>query len=136
MTPTEMRAKAKALRKEALDLIHEADAIEAREAYARRVASSREAIEAKAAGMCRPVWRVDPGDGSYVVDSIGDGCFVLRRIWPVSHPPIVRRYRVRCGSYVSEMWASYVPEITRSRLDNVATMTAWREWCAARKAAP
>lgn len=135
MTPTELRAKAKALRAEASKLIREADDIEAEQAAAHRRESSRAALEAKAATMCRPVWITDPADGVYVVAGISDGCFAVERVWPVASSPVVRRYLVRTGYRMSDMWERYDPVISRSRLDNTATMLAWRAWCAERKAA-
>lgn len=133
MTPADLRAKAKALRAEAAKLVKEADNIEAAEAHANRVRRSRETAEAKAASQCRPVWTADPGDGVYVVAGISDGCFAVERVWPVASSPVVRRYLVRTGYRMSDMWERHDPVISRSRLDNTATILAWRAWCAARK---
>ena len=133
MTPAELRAKAKALRSESAQLVKEAESAEYAEAHAHRVRCSRETAEAKAAGQCRPVWINDPGDGVYVVAGISDGCFAVARMWPVTSTPVVRRYLVRTGYRMSDMWERYDPVISRSRLDNTATMLAWRAWCAARK---
>lgn len=66
MSPAELRAKAKALRAEASRLIGEAEDLEAEQVAAARRAASREAREAKAATMCRPVWHSEGLDGCTV----------------------------------------------------------------------
>ena len=134
MTPAELRNRAKALRAEAANLIKQADDIEQREAYMRRVEASREAAEARFATACRPVWIRPPDEHLYVVEDVSAGFFTLRRVWPGGSPPVVRLYSVRGGIAKLDP-RHYDHDLILSRLDSTRTMEAWRAWCAARKAA-
>ena len=133
VTPAELRAEAKALRKRAKDLDAEADSIELAAAAERRRLNSRAAHEAKAATMCRPVWKSEGLDGVYVVVAIEDGCFMLRNLQSVENTPPLP-YRVRDGRLRGGFYGHTSVLVQRAVLDHVATMLAWREWCATRRA--
>jgi hypothetical protein len=132
MTAAELRAEAKILRKRAKDLDNEADALDLAAQSERRRNTNREALEAKAASMCRPVWKMEGLDGVYVVVNIENGCFMLRDLRSIqNHPP--HPYRTRDGRYGGGFYGSTAVAVHRAQLDHVATMINWRAWCAAKK---
>lgn len=130
VSASELRARAKKLRTEASQCIRDAEQIEAAEASARRVAASREAREAKAASMCRPVWK-EPRDGVWVVEGIENGRYQLRELGSSERHPV--EYEVRSGR-PTMAWYWHTGRHTPGVLDTAATMLAWRAWCAWRKA--
>ena len=101
-----------------------------------RRAHSREALEEKATTMCRPVWASAALDGVYVVVAIEDGCFMVRNLQAVGGDVGPYPYRVRDGRYARASWLQRGDAVCLARLDPVATMLAWRAFCAARKESP
>lgn len=135
MTATELRARAKQLRAEATRCIRDAESLEAADASAHRAATSRAALEVKAASMCRPVWGLEGLDGVYVVVNIEAGCFLVRDLRAVGGNVGPYPYRVRDGRYGGSPYTQTSEAVRRARLDHVATMLAWRAWCESRRAA-
>lgn len=133
MTPAELRAEAKALRKRAKELDREAESIELAAAAEHRRLNSRAAHEAKAATMCRPVWKSDAWGTVCVVVGIEEGCFLVRDLMVVGGLEGPHLYRCRDGFYRYSPWVQVPDAVRRARLDHVATMLAWRAWCAERK---
>ena len=117
-------------------MLKEADRIESEQAAEHRRAHSREALEAKTATMCRPVWASEALDGVYVVVAIEDGCFMVRNLQAVGGDVGPYPYRVRDGRYARASWLQRGDAVCLARLDPVATMLAWRAFCAARKDSP
>ena len=133
VSPGELHAKAKALRKEARALDDEATDIEERAIAEHRRTHSRQARESQAVTMCRPVWRSEGLEGVCVVVSIENGCFMVRDLMAVGGLVGPHPYRTRDGYYGGSLYEQAATAIRRARLDNVATMLNWRAFCASRK---
>lgn len=136
MSPNDLRARARELQKEARELVKQAEALESEAAAEVRRQRSREAREAIAARSCRPVWKVPPDpvySGVYVVTAIDGGCFMVRDLMTVGGAIGPHPYRCRDGRYGGSYYDQVGDGTRRAILDNVATMIAWRAWCATRK---
>lgn len=135
--PAALRAEAKALRKRARELDQEAERMEHSAEQARRVAASREALEARAAAFCRPVWR--PGKeragGPWILFAVQGGRFHVALPPREGTVPGPQADTYVIGTGYPAGWEPLAENRRRlGELDSSATLTAWREWCAARKA--
>jgi hypothetical protein len=136
MSPAELRAEAKTLRKRARELDLEAERLEDAAVFEARRAASREAVEARAATMCRPVWRVghERAGGPWVIAAVEHGCFYVA-LPPMPGQPAApgsTRYRVRDG-YPADGYSLSEDRRRVGQLDHAATLEAWRSWCTERK---
>jgi hypothetical protein len=77
---------------------------------------------------CRPVWDRAPPGGPWVVRGITEGAYLIGH--PL-HARDDRRFYVSTGWEIVTNWRR-APDF---RVDPDATLKAWREWCAARRAA-